>query len=682
MNKINVLDKSVYNLISAGEVVEKPASVVKELIENSIDAGTTSISVEILNGGISKIKVSDNGCGINSDDIKTAFLPHATSKIKNVDDLQQIGTLGFRGEALPSIATISKTTMISKTKESDSGHKIIMECGDLVVDQPCSSTDGTTVIVENLFCNTPARLKFLRKPKQEENDITNYISRLILSNYNIAFKYVADGKLIFQSFGDGLYNAIYAIYGKIITDNLINVNISNDLYTLEGYVGKPTFSKPNRTYQSLFINGRYVINQNISLAVFKAFENYLMKGTYPFFVLNLKIDLDKVDVNVHPNKLDVKFENPSSIFNFIYSSIINSILNNNDAVSLHLGDVDKKNIDIVDKSKLKIIGNDVGINFDLSSIHNTNDNTELSLKEGINNSLSSNTYANNNSNNIEPDNDLEIKEVEIDNNECNYFSEKTIPLSEYAKTSRYLEKFFVTEDKNEDPDDLIFNTDHGFASEITQKVIEMKQQSFGDLSNEIKEEFSPETIIIGAIFKTYILVQKESDLFIIDQHAAHERLLYDKFLNDLLNSKIISQPLLIPFVLNVNAFEKEFIQSITSELVSIGFELEEFGDLSFKIEAIPLYFKELNIQAFFNEILSNMKSPTNSLINLEKINKEYIAKTACKNAIKGNSEISLEEIKILLNSFSTTTTLLCPHGRPIVIKITKTEIEKWFKRIV
>ncbi|MEG1500238.1 MAG: DNA mismatch repair endonuclease MutL, partial [Clostridia bacterium] len=323
MNKINILSSEIFNRIAAGEVVERPASIVKELVENSIDAGANVISIEIAQGGIKKIKVSDNGCGIYSDDIKSAFLPHATSKIENLCDLESIKTLGFRGEALSSIASIAQVEMISKTKDSCVGTKIEVSGGEISDLTEVAMTYGTTITVNNIFFNVPARAKFIKKPKSEESEITNYVTRLILANPEIQFKYIVDNetKIDYQS-GSGLVHAIEILYGREIAKNLIPVQFeNNDGIKLFGYVGRPEIAKSNRTYQTLIINGRYIINYMISAAIANAFSDYLMKGKFPFYVLNLEIPFEQVDINVHPSKLEAKFENSNAIFN-LFSSVI------------------------------------------------------------------------------------------------------------------------------------------------------------------------------------------------------------------------------------------------------------------------------------------------------------------------------------------------------------------------
>lgn len=651
MGKINILDKSIFNRIAAGEVVEKPASVVKELVENSIDSGATSISIEILNGGIKRIRVSDNGCGIEKDDLVKAFLPHATSKITTIDDLYSIGTLGFRGEALASIASVSKVTMTSKIKQEIEGNKIIVEGGEVVLQEPTGCTEGTTVLVEDLFYNVPARAKFLRKEKTEENEITNYVTRLILANPNISIKYIVDNKLVLSSHGNGLFEAIYAVYGNSVVDNLIEFEHKDELYNFYGYLGKPTFSKPNRTYQTLVINGRYVINFQISAAILKAYENFMMKGVFPFYVIHLNLPLDKVDVNVHPNKLDVKFDDNNAIFNLAYTTVIKKLQEASLVKKVSLINEEQQEFKPVSTiiPQKQILQNE-GLSF---SKPKSEDNTIQNTKE--------------------------FKE--------NYESAKQM-FSNITKQGGVSQTPYVVE----------------LAEQMTKRQLDDKQftqtgtqQTIKEVVLEADEEIKPvkttvcdqtslvldihEYKVLGTLFNTYILVEQNENLLLIDQHAAHERILYDKFKENWEKNELKIQPLLIPYILELNYLEYDFIKQNLSALKAIGFELEEFGINSYKVNTVPLLLKEISLNAFFTEILKNL----NNKLILKKSDalEEYLAKCACKKAVKGNDILSDFEIKILLTKLSKQgQVLLCPHGRPIVLNVTKKEIEKWFKRIV
>lgn len=635
MRKINILDKTIYNRIAAGEVVEKPASVVKELVENSIDGGSTQISIDIKNGGISRIRVSDNGCGIEKDDLIPAFMPHATSKIKNINDLDKIGTLGFRGEALASIASVSVVSLTSKVKNCDEGYMIKVEGGEVGNICPVGTINGTTIIVENLFYNVPARAKFLRKPRQEESEITNYVSRLILANPNIAIKYISDNRVVFQSSGNGLYEAMYSIYGKSIVDNIVEYNYTEGDFVFSGYLGLPTFSKPNRTYQTLIINGRYVINQSISMAVFKAYENYIMKSTFPFYVINLKLPLDKVDVNVHPNKLDVKFEDNNKIFGMIYSSV-SEVLSKLTLI---------KNIaDIPDEieenlpTKLYNVNSEEGQSYN-SETQDCDDVSEITLNE---------------------------KDEKIEEN-----------TSLFEDNFRSIKSFLS---KNKDSDFSV--EDNDFAYQLAEKMTQQQMDILPKASaqTELKLDIT-DFKILGTLFNTYILIEKDDCLYLIDQHAGHERVLYDKFKAQLQESNIAIQPLLVPYVLSVNSQEYDYLHSNLDILLKMGWELEEFGHNSYKVNTVPVLLKSISFNTFFNEVLANLNNRLT--LNNSSVLEDYIAKSACKAAVKANDILSEMEIKILLTKLSSQNqVLLCPHGRPIILKITQKDIEKWFKRIV
>ncbi len=640
---INILDKSIFNRIAAGEVVEKPASVVKELVENSIDAGATNITVEITNGGIKKIRVTDNGCGMDINNLPKAFLPHATSKISCLDDLDKIGTLGFRGEALSSIASVAKITAISKVNNNETGSKIYIEGGEVVEVSEIGCVDGTSISVEDLFYNVPARAKFLRKPKTEESEITNLITRLILANPTKAIKYVVDGKTIYHSTATGLKDAIYTIYGASAIESLIPVNYTyQGIIEVEGFIGKPSYTKPNRTYQTVIINGRYISNKTISTAIFNAYEPYIMKSCFPFFVCHVKLPLDKVDVNVHPNKLDVKFENNNLIFGAFYNPI-SEILHNLSTQVRKFESVEPETVTepVIDYSELKQISETEGKQFNVNDSNNQtetvtftsldDDEPETALKEltlsdieqKLNSSL--NSYLN--------------------NSEAT-FEAKSSPVSENLVNIATNEHIFSQADMFEDV-----------------KV---------DL-NTVK--------IIGICFNTYIIVENNSSIYFIDQHAGHERLLYDKFKASFENSQLATQTLLVPYIVNTNHLESNFMNNNLETFKNLGFEIEPFGINSFKVSSVPVLLKDISLNQFFNNVLKDITVNLN--ITKSDILKDYLERTACRSAVKANDILSKSEVQTLLNMLNDSNqVLLCPHGRPIIIEVTSKEIEKWFKRIV
>ena len=644
MPKINILDKSVYSLIAAGEVIDKPSSVVKELMENAIDAGSTMISVEVKDGGTTFISVSDNGCGMQQEDMKIAFLPHTTSKISTVDDLYNIGTLGFRGEALSTITAVSKVTMISKTHDANCGNIIKINGGEVEKMEPIGCPDGTTVISEDLFYNIPARKKFLRKPRLEEGDITNIVARIILSHPDISIKYVADGKIVYNSSGNGLFDAIYSVYGKSVVNNLIQVHFTRNNIKVDGYIGKVAFTKPNRTYQTIIINGRYVINQTISTAIFKAYESYIMKNNFPFYVLNMTIDNNKVDVNVHPNKLDVKFDKPNEIFELFVVEISKILLD-----SISIDNINKTNSQDemsspeLDLSNLRVVSENEGVEYDTKA-----DTKKNELSRPVEVDITSNDLYN-----YKPS--INDTTTAFNSKLDSYFNDGKLELNSPSEMNSALNEAI-------------------YSKEVSQQSIKFVEDNY------VVPKLS-ESKIVGTIFDTYIILEKGEYVYFIDQHAGHERILYDKLVEQLQDSQMYSQPLFIPYLLNVSDQEYSFLSDNIDVLLELGFDIAEFGKNTFRISAVPCVVETISLKTFFEEVLSNINNSKLKLDNAT-ILKDYLAKTACKHAIKGNDKLDISQVEYLIAKLDETPILLCPHGRPIVLKVTKSEIEKWFKRIV
>lgn len=627
MSKINILDSSIFNRISAGEVVEKPASVVKELVENSIDSGATSITIEIVEAGIKEIKITDNGCGIEFDDLQSAFLPHATSKIKEIDDLDGISTLGFRGEALASIGSVSMVTLQSKTKDCEFGGKIEVEGGKINKPVECACVDGTTISVKNLFFNVPARAKFLKTNKTEEASITTFVTRLILANPKISFKYVADGKIVYQTTGKDLHEAIYTIYGKEAINNIIPLNYKTGNVSVDGYICKPSFCKPNRTYQTLMVNGRYVVNQLISTAIFNAYENFVMKGRFPFFVLNIQVPFEDVDVNVHPNKLEIKFKPSLNMFGIVNNAVANELLQLNNVFE---GEINSITDDVVKTESnvefAKIIG---GHSFS-------------TLEKSEKNEICD----------IEP-----VKTATIFSSQTTNFSPQTSMKTFHSDNDNiYYNLFKRVNSKDIVQEDILLNKDE---------------------NNETNISYASR--IVGTLFNTYILLEKDDELYLIDQHAGHERVLFDNYKKQFEEKTLVRQELLVPYIFNVNHEEADLLLSELETINSLGFDIEPFGNNTFKITNVPLILQSINLKDFIEDSLKNINkvSKTNEVI------KDFIATKACKAAVKGGQQLSDNEINYLLNKiYEEKTTLLCPHGRPVCVKMTKDQIEKMFKRKV
>ena len=671
MSKIQILDKIIANRISAGEVVERPASVVKELFENSIDAGADKIIIEIEEGGTKSITITDNGHGIEKGDVLTAFMPHSTSKINSLEDLENIVTLGFRGEALASISSVSQVEMITKTKDETTATKVIIEGGEKGIVEEISSNNGTKISVKNIFFNTPARRKFLRKNKTEESDITNLVERFLLSNPQISIKYVVDGKVIYNTTGSGLFDNIYTIYGKEVANNLIEINAERKGFRLSGYIGKPEISKPNRTYQTLIINGRIVQNFLVSSAVGSAYQNFLMKNRFPFYVLNLEMPFDSLDVNVHPSKQEVKFENTNFIYGFFANSVTEALYS-----SSHIKSIQDENFEKPlqkTENSLKQNSEDLTKNFNLKT-------TELSFKNL--NSLKVNETDFNNLSEIPVINILDLSKNIKNKDECRAgknaeiktFNKDEKENNSASKISKNLNldcsdilKFKNFKNEIKTASTIKFKSDESNISKIFLKKFKDLNAS-ENLLNQVKptdfqsqvmlEEVTNVPIkVVGTLFNTYIITEKEDKFFIIDQHAGHERKLYDNLIKEIEKNELIVQDLMIAYTFNCNTLEYQFFMDNLDKFKKLGFFMEPFGHNNIKLTKIPMLLVNLNL-------------------------KEFIAQKACKSAVKAGNVLSLNEIVSLVEDLEKSQVLLCPHGRPIIIEITKKQLEKWFKRLV
>lgn len=637
--KINVLDSSIYNLISAGEVVERPASVVKELVENSIDAGAKSVKIEVFSGGKSKIRVTDDGAGIAKDDLLTAFLPHATSKIHKKDDLFSIQTLGFRGEALASIAAVSMVNVISKTDADDAAYGAELRGGKVENTFECAGVTGTSISVENLFFLTPARLKFLKKDKSEESEITSLILKMILANPYISFSYYADDKNIFKTDGTGLKNAINSVYNREITMNFIEIENTFGDFSIKGFISKPTYFKGNRSYQTTIINGRVIENKTISTAVEKAYEPFLMKRSYPLYVIEINMPFDKLDVNVHPSKADVRFQDNHQMFSFVYSSVQRTLMSYDDVKSVPQLEYVSDDGEIMSETAKKGDYNNENAAF-FSDFTKNHDNNKLISDDNI-------SFSNEN-------------------------------LSGFLKKDGGFGGFNQTRAADGAGDAFYRIIKNKMATENAKT--ENVQQSFDNIDFDVKSDnaFDFDGKVIGQVFATYLLVEKDENLYIIDQHAAHERILYDKLTK---NGSEYAQPLLIPYIYYASAQEFDFITEIIPTLSNIGFDIEEFSNDSFKVSAVPEALTDINFDEFFKDVTRDFVR-----VNLSEkdLLKEKLMQRACKSAIKGGDVLNNAQIGALLKSFkdSENKPLQCPHGRPTVIKFSKTDFEKWFKRIV
>ena len=638
MAKINILESNVYNRIAAGEVVDRPYSVVKEFVENSIDAGAKNITVSIERGGKDLICVSDDGTGIGKEDLRSAFLPHATSKIARAEDLDFIRTLGFRGEALASIASVANVRLRSRAAGADEAYELVCSGGKMGEITPCALGAGTEICAENLFFNTPVRAKFLKSDKGEEGDISNFVSRLVLGNPTVAFRYYIDGKLALQSFGGGEDEALAAVYGGNTVQECYKLDAEKHGIRIRGFLGKPSFTKANRTYQSVFVNGRYVVNNTIGSAISNAYASYLMKRQYPFYVLYIDIPPEAVDVNVHPNKSDVRFENNQVVYGCIYS-VISSVLDGNaSALEFVVG---AKDAPAEPEAAPRTASLE---NIAVPKREETAVDASAAMPEGG---------------------------------------------SGYMKeTPRRQDAFFVPPRASEMKGGAVFEFhDSASAADVEkererQAVFEENKRYLEALENKTRQQklIFENAVYRGCLFNTYLIYEEGDNAYIIDQHAAHERLIFDRLCAEAEKRKVVQQPLLVPYVLNVNREEFAFLAENAENIRRIGFEMEEFGQSSFKIAAVPLDLQDIDLRSFFEELLSEVGSLRG--IRLTEVLRDRIAMTACKHAVKGGMLLTDSEKEKLFEMLHGDMGLKCPHGRPIAVKMTKYEIEKMFKRIV
>lgn len=701
MPKINILPAKVYNRIAAGEVVDRPYSVVKELVENSIDAGATEIEIYIEQGGKQLIRVVDNGCGIDREDLHSAFLPHATSKIAQAEDLENIMTLGFRGEAVASIAAVSKMTITSKTKEGKC-YSLHSDGGELGQITEAAGENGTDVCVEMLFFNTPVRLGFLKSDKAEETDITNFVSRFILNRPQISFTYYVNGKKQLQSFGGGVEEALVGVYGAATLSQCFQIDANKHGIHIRGYIGNHNFFKANKSYQSVFLNGRYVQNVTISSAISNAYSGYMMKRQYPFYVLYIDVPTEIVDVNVHPNKADVRFADNKIIYGCIYS-VISAVLDgqtkaleyvvNKPVNPIYADETQEKAPEMKPETKPQQPKMEAGIDYAAILAPKSQEEKVETQGEKVFGITT-----------------ISYEEAQKEVEKCSpAFMAKKLGLDLEAQKAKAPEKGFIPIDEIDD----YVPSDNAKPHRKTKKTVVDLHKRFPDLyfnpkllevndpakkeedidpfeaNKKFLEELEKKSkqnridvsscVYAGKLFNTYLLYECKDDVYIIDQHAAHERLIFNRLKEQMNNRAVVQQPMLFPYEISVNVFEKEFIHEHIDEIRAIGFDIEESGG-KILITAIPLDLQHIDLEAFFSEILGDIGGYRS--IRLSDILKDKLASAACKAAVKGGMVLTKEEIDALFALMDGDMGLKCPHGRPVVVKMSRTELEKMFKRIV
>ena len=649
--KINVLPPAVYNKIAAGEVVDRPYSVVKELVENAIDAGATEIRVEIEGGGKRLIRVTDNGSGMGKDDLPLAYSSHATSKLYSADDLFSIRTLGFRGEAIASVAAVSRMEIVSRTQEGDA-YSLACEGGALGEVRPAAGAKGTVVTVEDLFYNVPARLKFLKSDAQEEADIGGVMARFLLSRPQISFEYIAGGKVKYRSFGDGLQAALAAVYGAETIGNCIEIDAEKHGIRLRGFLGSRNFYKANRTYQSLFVNGRYVVNQTVGAAVTNAYASYLMKRQYPFYVLFLDIPPEAVDVNVHPNKADVRFADNQVVYGCVYS-VVSAVLDGNSRALEYL----------VNAPAASAVSS-------ASAASPVDPAASVAPAAPVQKPMQDSFFA-------PPAPKSEEKGMSYAEAKKELAFDVAIPKEDV----RFLEDAPVRMEVRQPSAAPAAERQTPYSAPAEDVFAENKRLLSEQSAKLRQERVDPAALEYkGELFRTYLIYEAGDTAYFVDQHAAHERILFNRLQAAMDARAVRSQPMLVPFVLSLNGQEFAFLEKNFGALHELGFEVEEFGDASVRVTAVPADLKDVDLAAFFGEVLSSMESLR--AIRLADILKDKLATAACKAAVKGGETLTLDEVRALLQEMDGDTGMKCPHGRPAVVRMKKSEFEKLFKRIV
>ena len=658
---INILDKGTIDKIAAGEVVERPASIVKELLENSIDAGSSSITVEIKNGGIDLIRITDNGCGIDSKEVKTAFLRHATSKIVSDKDLISIKSLGFRGEALSSIAAVSRCEIITKTRDELTGVRYYMEGGVEVEFEEIGAPDGTSIIIRDIFYNTPARRKFLKTASTEGAHISELVEKMAMSNTDIAFKFISNNQVKLQTNGNGnLKDIIYQLYGKEISKALCAVDYEKDGVKIKGVIARPEVTRSSRSLENIFVNGRYIKDNIISKAVEDGFGDRLMQHQYPFCALSFY--LEGVDVNVHPRKMEVRFSDGNHIYNCTKEAVeeIFKLQSSIREVPVGKDTANEKKVFINTPEPFENRRRDIDFNKSAKS-----DEIQWTIPKETN---------------YNPQNDYALLKDDVSNNSSDkstgYYRD-----FEYAAGAR---------DVSKDSSSVIQAVENSAGENISDNLNTVHTNSEADTLSErpsasqlsfFDTEAKKYIKVIGQVFDTYWIIQLRNEMYIIDQHAAHEKVMYERLLKESKDNKISSQMINPPIIVTLTDLEQDVLIKHMDEFRAAGFDIEEFGGKEYKINAIPNIFPSIPKAELFNEMLAD--STNYDIISPSELILAKTASMACKAAIKGNMRISLMEANDLFDELlSLDNPYNCPHGRPTIIKMSKQEIEKKFKRIV
>lgn len=695
MAQINVLSKDTIDKIAAGEVVERPSSVVKELLENAIDAGASVITVEIKEGGIAFIRVTDNGCGIEKSQVPKAFLRHATSKITTIEDLMHIMSLGFRGEALSSIAAVSRLELITKVKNELTGIRYLIEGGLEKETEEIGAPDGTTIMVRNIFFNTPVRKKFLKQPQTEGGYVSDLMEHMAMSNPHISFKYVNNGQTRFYTSGNGnLQEIIYRIYGKDISASLIPVNVEENGIHMYGFIGKPEINRANRSFEIYFVNGRFIKSNIIGKAIEEGYKKYVMQHKFPFVVLHFQIDSEELDVNVHPTKMEVRFTNQMKLYDFISDHISRELQRTELIPEVLLEERTKENVKnipsgvIPEPFESKRLQHSKEVSEDAQSLQTSHVlqtapaawtayavQEEAPVKEG-NTVNEENNYGFSGVKNEKIESDFFVENrILSKNEEGTEIAEKMKDVLQKPYINRIIgtENRSVIQDNAKNHANIIKAGDHIIVEKPTQ--LDLFEEKM--LTKEARAQYR----IMGQIFDTYWLVVFQDKLFIIDQHAAHEKVKYEKFMKELNENRVQSQLLAPPVIITLSGREESILKEYMDLFANMGFEIELFGGNEYAIRSVPTELYGCSENRLFTEMLDELADGQPK--GAPAVISRKIATMACKAAVKGNMSLSVAEMEALIDELlDLEDPYHCPHGRPTIISMSKYELEKKFKRIV
>lgn len=649
---IQVLDQETINKIAAGEVIERPSSVVNELVENAIDAGATAVTIEIKDGGISFIRITDNGSGISKDDIPMAFLRHSTSKIKSIEDLMNVSSLGFRGEALSSIAAVSQVELITKTADDFTGSRYVIEGGNEISLEEVGAPDGTTFIVRNLFYNTPVRRKFLKTAATEAGYVNALIEHLSLSHPDISFRFINNNQNKLHTSGNmNLKDIIYGVYGRDITSNLMEISGKTQDVEITGFIGKPVICRGNRGYENYYINGRYIKSSIITKAIEEAYKGYIMPHNYPFTAIHFKINPSIMDVNVHPTKMELRFSKNEFVYRFVLETVKECLANRELAARVKLPDPVKQ-----------------------QQFTKSPENIKQTEKSYVQENTDSKPYQ---APRIEPpresfynSTESSVKQKTVNENQTTGFIKN---ITDYTKMppTRLPEPFEIKRS-----DEMIKEDKKIYEAEKKQEAEQLSMFDTPLMSEKAKADYR----IIGQLFETYWLIEYEDKFYMMDQHAAHEKILYERFMNHLKVKDMDTQMIMPPVIIELNMQQEDAYKRNKQAFSRLGFEIEEFGGNAYKVNGLPAGLPNVNLKQMLIDMIDGLTDDNSTDLD---IITERVATMSCKAAVKGNNKLSFEEAKELIEELmQAENPYNCPHGRPTLIVMSKYEVERKFKRIL